>query len=418
MLREMGLKAGLAARKMAMISTEAKDAALLDLADRIWSERQKIYDANNTDIELGLKAGMSEALLDRLTLTEKRLIDVAGDLRNVASLPDPIGEHFDEHRLPNGLFIRKQRVPIGVLGVIYESRPNVTIDVVGLSLKAGNCVILRGGSETINSNRALVEIIHSALGNHDLPIEAVQFIDNPDRELVTQLLKMHDQIDMLIPRGGKALHRYCSENSLIPVITGGLGICHLYVDKAVDQEAVMKIVQNAKVQRPSVCNALDTLLVHEMIAADFLPALVEYMAPDGVSFRVHENAQTYLSHEKSDSIQPAGLEDFDQEWLSLVLGIKVVSGIDEAVEHILEHSTFHSDGILTLNEELAGRFVAAVDSAVVFVNASTRFNDGAQMGLGAEVAVSTQRLHARGPMGLKELTTYKWVVIGNNHIRE
>jgi glutamate-5-semialdehyde dehydrogenase len=333
----------------------------------------------------------------------------------VASLPDPVGETFEEGTLPNGLQVRKQRVPLGVLGVIYEARPNVTVDVAGLALKSGNAVILRGGSETLHSNRALVASLQGALTQSGVPNDAIQFIDSPDRALVLELLHLKDHVDMIIPRGGAGLHEFCRENSHIPVITGGIGICHLFVDESADLEAALRILHNAKTQRPSVCNALDTVLVHREIAADFLPRIVEHLAPAGVTFRAEPLAAGMLSHE---AVTPAEEKDFDTEWLSLVLGLKVVEGLDEAVEHITAHSTAHSDGILTRTEEHARRFIAEVDSAAVYVNASTRFTDGTELGLGAEVAISTQRLHARGPMALRELTTYKWVIIGDGHVRQ
>lgn len=418
MLEKMGSKARLASHKIALASTKQKNSVLLKMANGLWNSRKEIITANRIDINKGIAAGLSSAMLDRLTLTESRISGIADDLRNVVTLNDPIGEVFDKRILQNGLHIHKQRVPIGVLAVIYESRPNVTIDIAGLALKTGNAVILRGGSETINSNLALIKIIHQAIQANDLPIHAVQFIDDPDRTLVVELLKMHNHIDMLIPRGGAALHKLCRENSLIPVITGGMGICHLFVDETADLEAALKVIRNAKVQRPTVCNALDTLLVHKSIANDFIPRLVDFLAKDGVTFRLHESTQNILSTKYSGYIQPAKAGDFDIEWLSLVLGLKVVDSITEAIEHIAVHSTFHSDGILTRSNDNANRFTTEVDSAAVYVNASTRFTDGGQFGLGAEVAISTQRLHARGPMGLRELTTYKWVIVGNNHIRD
>ncbi|HEY3475837.1 MAG TPA: glutamate-5-semialdehyde dehydrogenase, partial [Anaerolineales bacterium] len=355
---------------------------------------------------------------DRLMLNPPRLAGMADSLRQVASLPDPVGEAFDEGTLPNGLQVRKLRVPLGVLGVIYEARPNVTVDVAGLALKSGNAVILRGGSETLSSNRALVRSLQAALTQSGVTNDAIQFIDSPDRALVLELLHLKDHVDIIIPRGGAGLHEFCRENSHIPVITGGIGICHLFVDESADLEAALRILHNAKTQRPSVCNALDTVLVHRNIAQGFLPRLVEYLAPAGVTFRAEPLAAGMLSHAPVTSVAPAGEKDFDTEWLSLVLGLKVVEGLDEAVDHIAAHSTAHSDGILTRTEEHAQRFIAEVDSAAVYVNASTRFTDGTELGLGAEVAISTQRLHARGPMALRELTTYKWVIIGDGHVRK
>jgi glutamate-5-semialdehyde dehydrogenase len=289
--------------------------------------------------------------------------------------------------------------------------------VAGLALKSGNSVILRGGSETLRSNIALVKAIRKELEESGLPVDAVQFIDDPDRARVSELLRLHEFVDMIIPRGSAALHTFCRENSIIPVITGGIGICHLFVDETADLAAALPVLRNAKVQRPTVCNALDTALVHRSVAADFIPRLVDYLANDGVTFRIHASAAPYLGARNSDIVQPAGPQDFDTEWLSLVLGIKVVDSLDEAIEHIAAHSTDHSDGILTRNDENARQFVRLVDSAAVYVNASTRFTDGGQLGLGAEVAISTQRLHARGPMGLRELTIYKWVIQGDYTFR-
>jgi len=325
---------------------------------------------------------------------------------------------FESGALQNGLKTRKVRVPLGVIAVIYESRPNVTIDVASLALKSGNAVILRGGSETIHSNRILAEGIRAALVGAGIDPAAVQFIDDPSRELVSQLLKMHRYVDMLIPRGGAGLHTYCRENSIIPVITGGIGICHLFVDKSADLEKSIDVIRNAKIQRPSVCNALDTVLVHKDIASDLVPRLTDVLRQDGVSFRVEEDLIQDLGIKADEIVQTSGPDDFDTEWLSLVLGIRQVSGLDEAIAHIAAHSTGHSDGILTGDEENAKRFTHEVDSAVVYVNASTRFTDGGQLGLGAEVAVSTQRLHARGPMALRELTTFKWVVEGDYQTRK
>jgi glutamate-5-semialdehyde dehydrogenase len=416
MITEFGKQARLASRLLARADSEKKNAFLFRLAENLMGASTDILAANQVDVISGERSGLSPALLDRLTLNKGRLSAMAEELRVVADLPDPVGEVFDQSILPNGLQVYKQRVPLGVIAVIYESRPNVTVDVAGLALKTGNAVILRGGSETITSNRALVSVIHDTLAELGLPLDAVQFIDDPDRARVMELLQLQTYIDMLIPRGGAALHEFCRLNSRIPVITGGIGICHLFVDESADLEAAVGVIQNAKVQRPTVCNALDTVLVHRAIAPEFLPRLVDHLSRDGVSFRADETALPLIAASGMVAL-PAGPEDFDTEWLSLVLGIKVVDELDQAIEHIALHSTAHSDGILTRNEANAKRFVENVDSAAVYVNASTRFTDGSQLGLGAEVAISTQRLHARGPMGLRELTTYKWVIRGENHIR-
>jgi len=414
MLTELGKLARLASRGLARLSTTQKNTALHHLADALIADQKEILTANMSDIESAKAAGLSAAMIDRLMLNEARLADIAHNVRLVADLPDPVGEIFEESTQPNGLHIRKQRVPLGVIGVIYEARPNVTVDVASIALKSGNAVILRGGSETLNSNRAMIASLQKALAASDIPADAVQFIDSPDRALVLELLHLRDYVDMIIPRGGAGLHKFCSENSRIPVITGGIGICHLFVDDTANQDAALKIIHNAKTQRPSVCNALDTILVHQSIAKEFLPKVINHLAPAGVTFRAEPKAASMLEHE---SVLPAGEKDFDTEWLSLVLGIKVVDGLDEATEHISAHSTAHSDGILTHTDSNAQRFIAEVDSAAVYVNASTRFTDGTELGLGAEVAVSTQRLHARGPMALRDLTTYKWVIVGNNHVR-
>ncbi len=416
-MNEIGKKGRTAARSVAHASKEQKRAVLLRLADQLVEASTEVVSENQIDLQAARGAGLSDAMLDRLMLNEGRIHGIATDLRAVADLPDPVGEVFDEQTLSNGLRVHKQRIPLGVLGVIYEARPNVTMDVAGLAIKTGNAAILRGGSETINSNRILVSVIQSALLENGLPPEVIQFVDDPDRARVYELLQLHEYVDMIIPRGGAALHDFCRENSRIPVITGGIGICHLFVDESADLEAGLQVIRNAKIQRPTVCNALDTALVHRNVAEQFLPKLVAYLSQDGVSFRAHDSALPYLDQTTHESVKPAGPGDFDIEWLSLVLGLKVVDGLDEAIAHIGEHSTGHSDGILTRDDENARRFVEQVDSAAVYVNASTRFTDGGQLGLGAEVAVSTQRLHARGPMGLRELTTYKWVIIGDNHIR-
>ncbi len=415
---ELGQKARRAARSLGRATTAQKNAALLALADRLLLDQADILAANLRDLELARAAQMSASLQDRLLLNPSRLSGMAADLRQVAELPDPVGERFDETRLPNGLQLHKQRFPLGVLGVIYEARPNVTIDVAGLAIKTGNAVILRGGKETLHSNVALVSVIRSALESVGLPAEAVQYIDDPDRAHVLALLQLDEHVDMIIPRGGGGLHRFCKENSRIPVITGGVGICHLFVDQSADLDASLLVIHNAKTQRPSVCNALDTVLVHRA-AAEFLPRLVQFLEPAGVVFRAHASALPFLQQDGRlpASVQPAGAEDFDTEWMSLVLGLKVVESIDEAIEHTNAHSLGHSDGILTADAVHAEQFVAEVDSAAVYVNASTRFTDGGQFGLGAEVAISTQRLHARGPMGLRELTTYKWVGVGQYHVR-
>jgi glutamate-5-semialdehyde dehydrogenase len=418
-MTEMGRQARAAARQLARATTRQKNSALLALAGQLEIRQADVLAANAADLAGARAAGLSPAMLDRLTLNPARLAGMAADLRDVAAMPDPVGEIFDAQIMPNGLKIHRQRVPIGVIGVIYEARPNVTVDVAGLAVKTGNAAILRGGSETVNSNLALTALIEQALAEAGLPRDAVQYVGDPDRARVTELLALDSDVDMIIPRGGAGLHKFCRENSRIPVITGGIGICHLFVDESADLDAALAILHNAKTQRPTVCNALDTALVHRAVAAAFVPRLVEHLGGAGVTFRADASALPYLAQGAAlpATVLPAGPQDFDTEWLALILGLKVVDSLDEAVAHITAHSTAHSDGILTRNEAHAAQFVAEVDSAAVYVNASTRFTDGSQLGLGAEVAISTQRLHARGPMGLRELTTYKWVVVGAGHVR-
>jgi glutamate-5-semialdehyde dehydrogenase len=418
-LIQMGKAARAAGRRLATAGTREKDAALLEIADCLEADAAEILAANAQDITDGRTHGLSEALLDRLLLNEKRLAALAADVRKVATLRDPVGEEMDGRLLPNGIRLVKRRIPIGVIGVIYEARPNVTVDVASLCLKTGNASILRGGSETLRSNLALVRSIQGALARAGLPEATVQYVDDPDRALVTALLRLDAYVDMIIPRGGAGLHKLCREQSTIPVITGGIGICHVYVDASADLERAVDIVENAKVQRPSVCNALDTLLVHRDVAEAFLPAVAGRMARCRVALRATGEALEILEQQNGGAqVTPAGPDDFDTEWLSLVLGVKVVEGLDEAIEHIQQHSTEHSDSILTSDMSNAARFVDEINSSAVFVNASTRFNDGGQFGLGAEVAVSTQKLHARGPMGLTELTSYKWIGYGDGHVRE
>ncbi len=417
-LQQMGQAARAASRQLATLKTDAKNAALRAIADELEAQAAHILAQNALDIADGEARGLSPALLDRLLLNEKRLAALAADTRHIVSLPDPVGAEIAGRVLPNGMRLAKRRIPIGVIGVIYEARPNVTIDVATLCLKAGNATILRGGSETRRSNLALVEAIQAALGRVGLPQAAVQYIADPDRALVTELLRLDKYVDMIIPRGGNALHRLCREQSTIPVITGGIGICHIFVDESADLARAVDIVENAKVQRPSVCNALDTVLVHRAVAPQFLPAMAARLARHRVELRATPDALAILQADASGiTVVPAGPDDFDTEWLALILGVKIVENLEEAIAHIQEHSTEHSDSILTNNWANATRFVDALNSSAVFVNASTRFNDGGQFGLGAEVAVSTQKLHARGPMGLEELTTYKWVVFGDGHIR-
>ncbi|MGK4474105.1 glutamate-5-semialdehyde dehydrogenase [Aeromonas molluscorum] len=406
-LETLGQAARGAAYQLATISTAQKNQALLAIACELEARQSTILAANAKDIAAGREAGLSEAMLDRLLLTPERLAGIANDVRKVVSLDDPVGAELDSRMLENGLRLSRRRVPIGVIGVIYEARPNVTIDIAALCLKTGNASILRGGRETFHSNLELVKVIQAALASAGLPIAAVQYIDNPDRALVAELLRLDRYVDMIIPRGGAGLHKMCKENSSIPVIIGGFGISHVFVDASADLTRSLAVIDNAKVQRPSACNALDTLLVHEAIAADLLPQLVLRMNEQGVSLVADATAMGLLAD--ADGLREAGAEDFDTEWLSLTLGVKVVADVHEALAHMREHNASHSDAILTNDLYNAECFINGAGSAAVYVNASTRFTDGAQFGLGAEVAVSTQMLHARGPMGLAELTSYKWV---------
>ena len=416
-LQAMGRAARAAGRVLAQLTTAEKNAALQAIADEIEASVDEVLAQNALDIEDGRAKGLSDAMLDRLLLTEARTLKLASATRKVAGLKDPVGEEIEGRVLPNGIRLSRRRIPVGVLGVIYEARPNVTVDIATLCIKTGNAVILRGGSETLRSNIALVAVVRRALAEVGLPVEAVQTLEDPDRALVAELLRLDDYVDMIIPRGGAGLHRLCREQSTIPVITGGLGVCHLYVEPSADLERAVDVIENAKVQRPSVCNALDTLLVDRQIAADFLPRVAARLIADGVELRADAEALEILAAEAGEHVTPAGPDDFDEEWLALILGIKVVGSLDEAIAHIQAYSTSHSDGILTNNWQHVTRFVNEIDSSAVFVNASTRLNDGGQFGLGAEVAVSTQKLHARGPMGLEALTTYKWIVYGDMHVR-
>ncbi len=413
-LTNMGMAAKDAAFHLATASTAQKNQALATIADELEANSAAILTANEKDIQLGREAGLTDALLDRLLLNEERLAGIAGDVRNVINLNDPVGSEIDSKVLENGMSLARRRVPLGVVGVIYEARPNVTIDIAALCLKTGNASILRGGKETFHSNMELVKVIQSALEKAQLPAASVQYIEKPDRELVSKLLKLDQYVDMIIPRGGAGLHRMCKENSTIPVIIGGFGISHVFIDDSADLEKSLDVVINAKAQRPSACNALDTLLVHHAVADKFLPMLAEKLKGK-VELVAESKAKAVLAN--VDAVRDAAEGDFDTEWLSYTLGVKVVTDLAEAIDHMRVHNASHSDAIMTNSLESAERFINSVDSAAVYVNASTRFTDGAQFGLGAEVAVSTQKLHARGPMGLEELTSYKWVGKANYLVR-
>jgi len=416
-LNAKGRVAKAASRKLAYLSTDIKNKALLNIAADLIKKNNEILAANRIDYKTGEASGMSAALLDRLMLDENRLEGIAADTRAVAALPDPVGEVFDMRTMPNGLQIGKKRVPIGAIGAIYESRPNVTVDIAALCLKSGNAVILRGGKETINSNTAIVKVIQSACERAGLPEGCIQFIDNTDRALVDHMLKMNHVIDLIIPRGGAGLIKSVSENATMPVVTGGIGVCHTYVDKSAAVQMAVDIVYNAKVQRPTVCNALDMVLVHKDIAADYLPAMAAALNKAKVELHCDKKALAILKADKSLKLVPAIADDWGKEFLALIAAIKVVDSLEEALAHIEKYGSGHSEAIVTEDYQSAMRFINEVDAACVYVNASTRFTDGGQFGLGAEVGISTQKMHARGPMGLKELTTYKWIIFGTGQVR-
>ena len=416
MLEQMGIAAKAASWQLALLSSREKNQVLEKIADYLEAQTDDILRANAEDLAEARANGLSEAMLDRLALTPARLSGIASDVRQVCNLADPVGQVIDGGLLDSGLRIERRRVPLGVIGVIYEARPNVTVDVASLCLKTGNAAILRGGKETWRTNAATVKVIQQALQECGLPAAAVQAIESPDRALVGEMLKMDKYIDMLIPRGGAGLHKLCREQSTIPVITGGIGVCHIFVDETAEIAPALKIIVNAKTQRPSTCNTVETLLVHRNIADTFLPALSKQMAESGVTLHAAPSALPALQNGPA-KVEPVKAEQYDDEYLSLDLNVKVVADMDEAIAHIREHGTQHSDAILTRTLRNANRFINEVDSSAVYVNASTRFTDGGQFGLGAEVAVSTQKLHARGPMGLEALTTYKWIGCGDDTIR-
>ncbi|MEL2243108.1 glutamate-5-semialdehyde dehydrogenase [Leclercia adecarboxylata] len=416
MLEQMGAAAKAASYKLALLSSREKNRVLEKIAEYLEAQSHEILLANEQDLLEARRNGLSEALLDRLALNPARLKSIADDVRQVCSLADPVGQVIDGGLLDSGLRIERRRVPLGVIGVIYEARPNVTVDVASLCLKTGNAAILRGGKETWRTNAATVKVIQQALEECGLPAAAIQAIENPDRALVNEMLRMDKYIDMLIPRGGAGLHKLCREQSTIPVITGGIGVCHIFVDDTADVDPALKVIVNAKIQRPSACNSVETVLVHQDIADTFLPALSKQMAESGVTLHADANALTQLQSGPA-KVEAVKAEQYDDEFLSLDLNVKVVADLDDAIAHIREHGTQHSDAILTRTLSNANRFINEVDSSAVYVNASTRFTDGGQFGLGAEVAVSTQKLHARGPMGLEALTTYKWIGFGDDTIR-
>jgi glutamate-5-semialdehyde dehydrogenase len=416
-LKAKGKAAKQASHWLAHVGADIKNQALNNIASDLLDRQDEILAANRIDYEAGQKSGMGAALLDRLMLDVDRLKAIAADTRSIASLADPTGETFEMRTLTNGLQVGKRRVPLGIIGAIYESRPNVTVDISALCLKSGNCVILRGGKETINSNTVIVKVIQEAIKRAGIPEGAVQFIENTDRALVNHLLKMNDVIDLVIPRGGAGLINFVKENATMAVVSGGIGVCHTYVDKSADLENAAAIIYNAKVQRPTVCNALDTVLVHTDIAATFLPKMAMELAKANVEMHCDERSIAILNSNTSLKLIPAVDEDWGREFLALIAAVKVVDSLDGALEHVEHYTSGHSEAIITEDYTAAMRFLNEVDAACVYVNASTRFTDGSQFGLGAEVGISTQKLHARGPLGLKELTTYKWVIFGSGQVR-
>ncbi|MDO8682242.1 MAG: glutamate-5-semialdehyde dehydrogenase [Armatimonadota bacterium] len=401
-----------ASRKLASTSTGVKNAALVEMADALLSESKSLSVANKIDVAKAREKGISDSMIDRLTLDDKRIEGMAEGLRIIAALPDPIGEVISGWQRPNGLKIRKVRVPLGVIGIIYESRPNVTADAAGLCLKAGNACVLRGGTDAINSNKAIADVLMQAAANAGVPEGAIQLIETTDRTAANELMRMDKYVDALVPRGGVSLARAVAENATVPVIFDGGGLCHTFVERTADLKMAEEIAFNAKAQRCSVCNAMETLLVDEPVAARFIPAICDRLVAAGVEIRGCEKTMAIYPN-----TVPATDEDWDTEYLAMILSIRVVSGIDEAIEHITEHGTRHSEAIVTADYNAAKMFQEEVDAACVYVNASTRFTDGYEFGFGAEIGISNQKLHARGPMGLHEITTYKYVIDGNGQIR-
>ncbi len=407
-----GRRAQTASARLSVMDREQKDRILLAMAEAVEGSKERMLEANARDVTAAEKRGASATPIDRLLLDEARIADMAEGLRTVARLPDPVGEVIGGWRLPNGLEISKVRVPLGVVGIIYESRPNVTVDAAGLCLKAGNATLLRGGSDAIGSNVALAGILNEAGAREGLPEGAIEIIETADREAAAELMRLTEYVDVLIPRGGGGLIKRVKEESTVPVIETGEGNCHVYVDGTADLDQAEAIVVNAKCQRPSVCNAAETLLVHREVAACFLPRVGAKLREMGVELRGCEETLRHLPEAR-----PAGEEDWRTEFLSLILAVKVVADVGEAIGHISRYGTKHSEAILTEDLRNARRFTREVDAAAVYVNASTRFTDGGQFGMGAEIGISTQKLHARGPMGLSELTSYKYVIVGEGQIR-
>ena len=415
-IKDLCKNAKTASRELASLTPAEKNRALNEMAMALERRTAEILRENRDDIKEGKAAHLSGALMDRLMLDEDRIREMARSLRNIASLPDPVGEVVDGWRLANGMEVKKVRVPFGVIAVIYEARPNVTVDAAGLCLKTGNAVILRGGSASLHSIRMLTEVINGALIDAGLPAHAVSLVESRDRSHLKQLLQMSDYIDLIIPRGGEALKEYLVKNSKIPVIYAAGGNCHVFVDASADIDKAVKIVVNAKVQRPGVCNSVETLLVHEDIAADFVPLVARELLDRKVKLYVDAGTRPLIKG-KSERVADATEEHYATEFLDLELAIKTVGGVDEAIAHIDRYGTGHSEAIVTDDLESSRRFTAGVDAACVYVNASTRFTDGGQFGMGAEIGISTQKLHARGPLGLREMTSAKYIITGDGQVR-
>ena len=409
-----GKQAKAAAYELGNASTLLKNKGLLEMAKLLLKKQTEILVANERDLQVAKEKGISQAMLDRLTLNAERLQDMAEGLRQVAGLPDPIGEVLSMWKTENELQIGQKRVPLGVIGMIYEARPNVTCDAAGLCLKTGNAVILRGGSEAIHSNMAIVAILREALKNVGLPVDSVQMIENTSRELALEMMRCNTYIDVLIPRGGAGLIQSVVHHATVPVIETGIGNCHVYVDSDCDLQMAKNIVVNAKSSRPAVCNAAEKLLIHEQVAAEFLPKVVDALEEKNVEIRADEKVRALLPNK---NLVPATKEDWYQEYLDYIIGVKVVANIDAAIAHINQYGSKHSEVIVTNRYDHAQKFLQCVDAAAVYVNASSRFTDGGEFGFGAEIGISTQKLHARGPMGLKELTTIKYIIYGNGQIR-
>ena len=417
-LIEIGQDARAASRQLARAGPARVDLALSMVAKALVERLPEIVAANSCDAERARASGMDDHVVDRLVLDQARLASVSEGVRAVAGLPGPIGQETDSRVLSNGMRLSRRRVPLGVIGVIYESRPNVTVDISSLCLKSGNAAILRGGKESIQTNTALARVIRDCLLEAGLPRNAIQLIPSTDRAVVEKMLRMRDHIDLLIPRGGAELVMRVAKEATMPAITGGIGVCHTYVDRAADLEMAASITYNAKVQRPSVCNALDTVLVHSAVASAFLPRMATLMGRAGVELRCDARALSIIGENGSGPVVRATLDDYGREFLALVASVKVVDSLDEALSHIETYGSGHSEAVVTENYETATRFTDEVDASAVFVNASTRLNDGGEFGLGAEVAISTNKMHARGPMGLEELTSYKWIALGSGQIKE